>query len=97
LRLHEQNPEASYLNPQQLFAIVDLDLQNKRLDDSYPFKDLEKIFEDLYEKSLIKVNRVGQHRIWVTGLIHKESYLFSQYYNQFLANIRLFIKIPLLG
>lgn len=74
LRLHEENPEASYLNPQQLFAIVDLDLQNKRLDDSYPFKDLEQIFEDLYEKSLIKVNRVRQHRIWVTGLIHKESY-----------------------
>jgi hypothetical protein len=74
LRLHEQNPEASYLNPQQLFAIVDLDLQNKSLDDSYPFKDLEEIFEDLYEKSLIKVNQVGQHRIWVTGLIHKESY-----------------------
>ncbi len=33
LRLHQENPEASYLNPQQLFAIVDLDLQNKRLDD----------------------------------------------------------------
>ena len=57
LRLHQENPEASYLNPQQLFAIVDLDLQNKRLDDSYPFKDLEQIFEDLYKKSLNELPR----------------------------------------
>jgi hypothetical protein len=73
LELHNNNLEQSYLSPEKLFAIVDLDLQVYQID-NYQFANTEEIFCNLYYQ--LKVNEVSaiQHRIWVTGLIHKEAY-----------------------
>ncbi len=73
IKLHEQDSDDSYLAPNKLFAIIDLDLQIQTID-NYSFTDTEAIFCDLYEKFKIKEQNTAQHRIWVTGLIHKEAY-----------------------
>lgn len=74
LDLHEQNPINSYLDPTKLFSIIDLDLQSKEIGHNYQFPDTETIFYDLYQGLKVNQQTAPRHRIWVTGLIHKESY-----------------------
>jgi hypothetical protein len=74
LEQHSQPRQDSYLNPDKLFAIVDLDIQSQEISQSYPFPDTEAIFEHLYDKAKVNKTNANQHRIWVTGLIHKEAY-----------------------
>lgn len=71
---HQANqPNESYLNVNKLFAFIDIDLANKKIPKSdYPFKKLWDIYNDLYQQG--KVNNSQNHRIWVTGLLHKEAY-----------------------
>jgi hypothetical protein len=73
LQLHDKDRDNSYLSPEKLFAIVDLDLQLKTID-NYPFPDTEAIFQDLYEQAKVNPQNAINHRIWVTGFIYKESY-----------------------
>jgi len=73
LKLHAKDSANSYLSPEKLFAIVDLDLQLKTID-NYPFSDTEAIFQDLYEQAKVNPKNAINHRIWVTGFIYKESY-----------------------
>lgn len=72
--LHERDPSNSYLNPEKLFALVDLDLQKRSIKYEYPFEHTEDIFLDLYCNGYIQENNAKQHRIWTTGLIYKEAY-----------------------
>ena len=74
--LHEKDTTNSYLDPDRLFAMIDLDLQLQTLD-NYIFTDTEAIFRNLYEKSQVKEQNAAQHRIWITGLIHKEAYFLT--------------------
>jgi hypothetical protein len=74
--LHENDTNNSYLDPDRLFAMIDLDLQLQTID-NYTFKDTEAIFLNLYEKSQVKEQNAAQHRIWITGLIHKEAYFLT--------------------
>ncbi|MEG4072799.1 hypothetical protein QUA30_08405 [Microcoleus sp. Pol14C2] len=74
--LHEQDTKNSYLDPDRLFAMIDLDLQLQTID-NYIFTDTEAIFRNLYEKSQVKEQNATQHRIWITGLIHKEAYFLA--------------------
>ena len=74
--LHEQDTTKSYLDPDRLFAMIDLDLQLQTID-NYIFTDTEAIFRNLYEKSEVKEQNAAQHRIWITGLIHKEAYFLT--------------------
>jgi hypothetical protein len=53
IKLHEQDSDDSYLDPNKLFAIVDLDLQIQTIE-NYSFTDTEAIFCALYEKFQIK-------------------------------------------
>jgi hypothetical protein len=72
---HQNNqPTYSFLKADRLFALIDIDLANKKIPKSdYPFKRLWDIYNDLYQQG--KVNNSSQnHRIWVTGLLHKEAY-----------------------
>ncbi|HBE21551.1 MAG TPA: hypothetical protein DEG17_00895 [Cyanobacteria bacterium UBA11149] len=71
--LHAEDSSNSYLTPEKLFAIVDLDLQVKTID-NYSFPDTEAIFYSLYEKGKVNDKNAINHRIWVTGLIYKEAY-----------------------
>ncbi|WP_231506085.1 hypothetical protein [Planktothrix serta] len=64
----------SHLDPEKLFAIVDLDIQSQTINKQYPFSDTEKIFYNLYQEGKVNQQTAPQHRIWVTGFIHKESY-----------------------
>jgi hypothetical protein len=73
LELHEEGSRESYLNPDKLFAIVDLDLQSQNID-NYHFSNTEEIFLNLYQQGQVNEENAKNHRIWVTGLIHKESY-----------------------
>ncbi|MEH2159565.1 MAG: hypothetical protein V7K38_00600 [Nostoc sp.] len=75
-KLHDENKNNSYLTLEKLFAIVDVDLQTQNItkEYSYSFSDTEAIFCDLYTKLNINEENAKQHRIWVTGLIHKEAY-----------------------
>jgi len=74
--LHEKDTTNSYLDPNRLFAMIDLDLELKTID-NYIFTDTEAIFRNLYEKSQVKEQNAAQHRIWITGLIHKEAYFLT--------------------
>ena len=76
LTLHEQDTTNSYLAPDRLFAMIDLDLHLQEID-NYSFPDTEAIFCNLYEKSQVKAQNAKQHRIWITGLIHKEAYFIT--------------------
>ena len=76
LTLHEQDTTNSYLEPDRLFAMIDLDLHLQKIDD-YSFPDTEAIFCDLYEKSEVRSQNAQRHRIWITGLIHKEAYFLT--------------------
>ena len=76
LTLHKQDTTNSYLKPDLLFAMIDLDLQLQKIDD-YIFPDTEAIFCNLYEKSEVKAQNAALHRIWITGLIHKEAYFIT--------------------
>lgn len=73
--LHQKDIRNSYLNPQLLFAWVDLDIQPKSLPKKYGLcHSLEEIFNDIYLHGRIQEYNLSQHQIWVTGLIHKEAY-----------------------
>ena len=74
--LHEKDTTNSYLDPDRLFAMIDLDLQLQTID-NYIFTDTEAIFRNLYEKAQVKEQNAAQHRIWITGLIHKEAYFLT--------------------
>ncbi|MEL0591906.1 MAG: hypothetical protein U1V55_18075 [Planktothrix rubescens PR222] len=74
LDLQQQDPINYYLDPTKLFAIVDLDIQSQTINEQYPFSDTETIFYNLYQECKVNQQTAPQHRIWVTGLIHKESY-----------------------
>ncbi len=78
LTLHEQDSTNSYLDCDRLFAMIDLDLHLQKINiDNYSFRDTEAIFCSLYEKSQVKAQNAAQHRIWITGLIHKEAYFIT--------------------
>jgi hypothetical protein len=77
LELHDQ-PELSYLSPDLLFALVDIDLHTAKIEnEEYGFADTEEIFHDLYLNLKIQPDKLPQHRIWVTGLMHKEAYFIN--------------------
>jgi hypothetical protein len=79
LTLHKQDSTNSYLDCDRLFAMIDLDLQLQAIDSyhNYNFPDTEAIFRHLYEKFEVKSQNATQHRIWITGLIHKEAYFLT--------------------
>ncbi|WP_148288348.1 hypothetical protein [Prochlorothrix hollandica] len=80
LELHNQSPNDSYLNPDRLFALVDLDIQNQSLPVhpegfSYnTFENIEEIFKSLYSQGRFQGLANYMSHILVTGLIHKEAY-----------------------
>jgi hypothetical protein len=92
-RLLELCPEKSsqyYLNPNKLFAIVDLDNQDKTIED-YSFLSTDAIFFDLYQKFQVNPQNASNHRIWTTGLIHKEAYFIIPELQDFFDT---YINIP---
>jgi len=73
LELYPKNSSQYYLNPNKLFAIVDLDNQDKAIE-KHSSASTDNIFFDLYQKFQVNSQNAPKHRIWTTGLIHKEAY-----------------------
>jgi len=77
LELHSHPRDDSFLDVNKLFAIVDLDIQAMACDTCYPFVNTEEIFRDLYQCSQVNQQNAVKHKIWVTGLVHKEAYFLA--------------------
>jgi hypothetical protein len=71
---HHANPSESYLTPEKLYVLVDLDLQAARMPDGYPWSTTEEVHATLYEDGALKPEPDDRHHIWVTALIHKEAF-----------------------
>jgi hypothetical protein len=78
LEIHDRESKLYYLSSDLLFALVDIDLHTAKIEDKeYGFADTEEIFHDLYLDLKIQIDKLPQHRIWVTGLMHKEAYFLN--------------------
>jgi hypothetical protein len=73
LNIHAKTIHNSYLSPDKLFALTDLDIQSRQIE-NYLFQSTEEIYCDLYYKAKVNLETASRHQIWVTGLIHKEAY-----------------------
>lgn len=73
LELNTDENKNSYLNSALLFAIIDLDIQNSDIY-NYDFQKTEEIYKSLYNEFHVNEINAIKHRIWTTGLIHKEAY-----------------------
>lgn len=74
LRKHARAPRDSYLSPEKLYALVDLDVQVKDLPEGHRYKTTEIVHEDLYFDGTLRNPINDDHRIWVTALVHKEAF-----------------------
>lgn len=74
LEEHRLAPESSFLTPEKLYALVDLDIQPNEMPEGHPWRTTEEVHAALYENGLIKGDPDARHRIWVTALIHKEAF-----------------------
>lgn len=74
LKRHQVAPGASYLTPEKLYALVDLDIQREEMPEGYPWQTTEDVHAALYQDGAIKGNPSDGHRIWVTALVHKEAF-----------------------
>lgn len=70
------------LSTHKLFAFVDLDIQAREIP-NYHCKNIEEIFSKLYQENKVAVEDIAKHRIWVTGLIHKEAYFLQPCFQEF--------------
>jgi hypothetical protein len=72
------------LDVNKVYAFVDIDFEKDKLSDinkkhpeiSIGFSSLEYIYHDLYVNGNVNHDVSKKHKIWVTGLIHKEAYFF---------------------
>jgi hypothetical protein len=73
---HYASPADSYLTPEKLYAIVDLDLQADQMPAEYRhlWRTTEDVHAALYHDGALKADVDDRHRIWVTALIHKEAF-----------------------
>lgn len=91
LELHEEDTRKSYLNPNKLFAIIDIDLQSQNID-NYHFSNTEEILLNLYQQGQVNEENAINHCIWVTGLIHKEAYFIIPELQEVFDN---YINVPM--
>jgi hypothetical protein len=76
LRKKYKEKNDTRLDANKLFAWIDIDTQKHPLPEKeiYPFKNLESIYTDLYINGKVNDKTAQNHKIWVTGLLHKEAY-----------------------
>ncbi|MDJ0579801.1 ornithine acetyltransferase [Crocosphaera sp.] len=84
--LHHNNPSDSYLSPDKLFILIDLDIQCQDISNICPYyQTTEELYHAIYENNTIDTNIIDQSKIIITGWIHKEAYFLEpdlQYYLQ---------------
>ncbi|NEO86852.1 MAG: hypothetical protein F6J87_21720 [Spirulina sp. SIO3F2] len=77
LDLYQQDPSKYKLNPDLLFALVDLDNDIASFYGDYLVDDTEALFNDLYQNTEINIDQIARHHLWVTGFIYKEAYFLQ--------------------
>lgn len=80
--IHDQNLSISRLDPEKVFALLDIDLQSQPLE-NYAFASIDEAFQDLFTHGQINVDRLPHHKIWFTGFIHKEAYFLAPELQEF--------------
>ena len=88
LELHKINNENTWLSPEKLFALIDSDIQDCLIE-NYLFSNTEQIFHHLYDGMNVNETNASQHRIWVTGLIHKEAYFLLPELQEVFENLTI--------
>lgn len=76
LDLHYEDESNSYLCPEKLFVLVDLDLQRAFINSDLDY-DTEKLYFDLYQDGSLNPQAIDKHKTIVTGFIHKEAYFLE--------------------
>lgn len=76
LELHDEDEENSYLSPENLFVLIDLDLQPAIIDSDSDY-DTENLYYDLYQNGSINPSIIDKYKTIVTGFIHKEAYFLE--------------------
>ncbi|MCK4493083.1 MAG: hypothetical protein KAU26_03450 [Methylococcales bacterium] len=76
LRNKYQEKNDKRLDSNKIYALIDIDTQKHTLPktEKYPFCSLEAIYADLYNNGIVNLKTAKNHKIWVTGLLHKEAY-----------------------
>jgi hypothetical protein len=80
--IHSKHLSTSNLNPEKVFALLDIDLQSQPLE-NYAFVSIDEAFQDLFTQHQVNVDRLPQHKIWFTGFIHKEAYFLAPELQEF--------------
>lgn len=76
--LHEKNEDNSYLSPDKLFALADLDLQPGNLTGiSSNYANTEELYHQMYNNSEVNQDIIFGEHILLTGWIHKEAYFLE--------------------
>ncbi len=76
--LHNNNPDNSYLSPDKLFILIDLDIQFQDISNICPYyQTTEELYHAIYENNPIDTNIIDQSKIIITGWIHKEAYFLE--------------------
>ena len=75
-KAHRADPAGSYLDPDKLYAIVDVDLQPADMPAGHRhlWPTTEHVHAALYHDGALKPDTDARHRIWVTALVHKEAF-----------------------
>lgn len=76
LDLHYEDEENSYLSPEKLFVLIDLDLQREIINSESDY-DTENLYYDLYQNGSIDFEATNKYKTIVTGFIHKEAYFLE--------------------
>lgn len=87
IELHNEDPENSYLSPDKLYALIDLDIQSANLNNfSHQYSTTEDLYYGIYENDLINTDPIQESKTIITGWIHKEAYFLEPDLENYLIN-----------
>ncbi len=78
IELHNNNSGNSYLSPDKLFILIDLDIQCQDISNICShYQTTEELYHAIYQNNPIDTNIIDQSKIIITGWIHKEAYFLE--------------------
>jgi hypothetical protein len=88
IELHNEDPENSYLSPDKLYALIDLDIQSANLNNfsDHQYSTTEDLYHGIYEKDVINTDPIQESKTIITGWIHKEAYFLEPDLESYLMN-----------
>ncbi len=78
IELHNDDTSNSYLSPDKVFILIDLDIQSAYLENICQYyQTTEELYHAIYKNNPLDTNIIDQCKIIITGWIHKESYFLE--------------------